>query len=168
MRITNLRKNPVNDTGFLALIERFWIVILGLILATPILLRYLKDSQVKHEVNDTQEQIKLNTSQNLNPLKQQTELNKITSNQYLQTVARNVAANLGTLYQSRGGMFAWLNPRGWTENDTLVYNDLKNLNNPGQVRLVIELYFFLTGKNLREDVSTLLDTELLAKLKFFK
>ncbi|WP_310560620.1 hypothetical protein [Flavobacterium sp.] len=157
-----------DSSGFLAVLERYWYVILGLILATPMLLRYLKDSQVSNEINDTEETIKLNTSKNLDPLKQQLELNKITTNLFYQNMARNVAANLGVLYESRSGFWFWANPRTWTENDQLVYNDLKQLINSGQVKTVSNCYFFLTGKNLREDVTRLLDTELLAKLPLFR
>ncbi|WP_395048385.1 hypothetical protein [Flavobacterium sp.] len=157
-----------DSSGFLAVLERYWYVILGLILATPVVLRYLKDSQVANEVNDTQETIKLNVSKNLDPIQQQSELNKITTSPYYQNMARNVAANLGVLYEVRGGFLSWLNPRTWTENDQLVYNDLKQLKNSGQVKTVSNCYFFLTGKNLREDIIRLLDTELLAKLTLFK
>lgn len=131
------------------------------------MLRYLKDSQVKNEVNDLEETIKLNVAQNLDPIKQQSELNKITTSPFYQNMARNLAHNLGTLYQSRGGFLSWFNPRGWTENDKAVYDDLKMLINKGQVTTVSKCYFFLIGKNLREDVTKLLDAELLAKLPLF-
>lgn len=168
MRVRTQNKNPDTVSGFFDLIQKYWIVILGLIFAIPVVLRYLKDSQVKNEINDTEEQIKLNQAANLDPIKQLVGLNKITTNPYYQNMARNLAHNLGTLYETRGGFFAFLNPRSWTENDTAVYNDLKQLINSGQVKTVSDCYFFLTGKNLREDVIKLLDSELLAKLKLFK
>ncbi|MBF2709248.1 hypothetical protein [Flavobacterium soyangense] len=157
-----------DSSGFLAVLERYWYVILGLIFVTPVILRYLKDSQVANEVNDTQEQIKLNVSKNLDPIQQQVELNKITTSPFYQNMARNVAANLGILYQVRGGFLSWLNPRTWTENDQLVYNDLRQLKNSGQVKTVSNCYFFLTGKNLMEDITRLLDNDLLIKLPLFK
>ena len=164
-RQTNVKNS--NQMGFLAVLERYWLVILGLIIGTPIILRYLKDSQVSNEVNDTQENIKLNVSQNLDPIKQQSELNKITTNVFYQNMARNLAHNLGTLYQARGGFWSYFDYRTWSENDDLVYKDLKQLVNSGQVKTVVSCYFFLTGKNLREDVTKLLDSELLKKLPLF-
>lgn len=167
VRRTNV-KNSVNS-GFLAIIERYWLVILGLILATPVLLRYMKDSQVANETNDTQETIKLNVSKNLDPILQQSELNKITVNPFYQNMARNLAHNLGTIYQVRGSWYDIPSYfRGLTENDKKVYYDLVQLKNSGQVSTVSKCYFFLIGKNLREDVTRLLDPELLAKLPLFK
>ena len=167
MKVAYTKPNPSNQLGFFELIERFWIVILGLILATPVILRYLKDSQVKNEVNDSQEQIKLNVSQNLSPIKQLEGLNKITLNPFYHKLAFSLAHNLGTIYQSRGGFLSFLNPRTWSENDKEVYNDLKKLTNSGQIKTVVKCYFFITGKNLREDVTRLLDSELLKKLPLF-
>jgi hypothetical protein len=163
-RQTNVKNS---NMGFLALIERYWLVLVGLIFATPVILRYLKDSQVNNETNDTQENIKLAVSQNLDPIKQQSELNKITNNPFYQNMARNLAHNLGTVYQARLGFWSFLDPRSWTENDQLIYDDLKLLKNSGQVKTVVSCYFFLTGKNLREDVLKLLDSELLKKLPLF-
>lgn len=168
MRARTQRNEPDTLSGFFDLIKKYWIVILGLIFATPVILRYLKDSQVKNEINDQEEQIKLNQSANLSPISQQSGLNKITTNMFLQNMARSLAHNLGTLYQSKPHWWSILDPRGWTENDKAVYDDLKQLTNSGQIRLVSECYFFLTAKNLKEDVRTLLDTELFSKLPLFK
>jgi predicted histidine transporter YuiF (NhaC family) len=168
--MASVRKTSQNSvhSGFLALIEKYWLVLIGLIVAVPLLLRYMKDAQTSDTVNNVEENIKLNVSKNLDPVKQQSALNAITTSVFYQDMARNVAANLGTLYQVRGGFLSWLNPRTWTENDQLIYNDLKLLKNSGQVKTVSNCYFFLTGKNLREDIIKLLDSELLAKLPLFR
>ncbi len=165
LRKTN-SKSLVNS-GFLDIIERYWMVLLGLVLAVPVVLRYLKDSQVKNEVNDLEEQIKLNDAINLSPITQLSALNKITTNQTYHNWARSLAHNLGTLYQTKG-FWSFLDPKGWTENDQNVYDLLVNVQNAGQKRTLSELYFTLTSKNLNEDVVRLLDDELLKKLPLFK
>jgi hypothetical protein len=154
--------------GFLAVIERYWIVLVGLILATPVVLRYLKDSQVKNEINDTQEQIKLNASANLTPLTQLAGMNKITTNVAYHNWALQLAKDLGTLYTSRASWWnLWDKLRGATENDKDVYNSLIQINNQSQKRVLNELYFFLVQRNLNEDVMTYLDPEFLKKLPLF-
>lgn len=165
VRRTNAQ-NSVNS-GFLAIIERYWLVIVGLILATPFVLRYMKDSDVKNEINDVEEEIKLNSAQNLSPITQLSGMRKITTNTAYHTWALGLAQHLGTLYSARS---SW-NPFDWarslTENDKEVYELLKNVQNTGQKRILTELYFFLVQKNLNEDVVKLLDKELLAKLPLF-
>lgn len=167
VRRTNVQ-NSVNS-GFLAVIERYWYVIIALILATPVILRYLKDANTDGEANDAEEQIKLNAIANLSPITQLTGMNKITTNQGYHKWALSLASNLGTLYASRA---SWYSVSDWfraaTENDEKVYNILKQVQNTGQKRILNELYFFLIQKNLNEDVIKLLDPELLAKLPLFR
>jgi hypothetical protein len=163
------RTNAQNSvsSGFLAIIERYWLVIVGLILAVPFILRYLKDANTQGEENDSEEEIKLNAIANMSPITQLSGMNKITTNQAYHTWALGLAQHLGTLYSARS---SW-NPFDWarslTENDKEVYDLLKNVQNTGQKRILTELYFFLVQKNLNEDVVKLLDKELLAKLPLF-
>jgi hypothetical protein len=166
-RTTRKTRNSVNS-GFLSIIERYWLVIIGLIVGTPFLLRYLKDSSVKNYTNDLQEQIKTNATANLSPITQLSGMNKITTNKAYHDWALSLAKDLGTLYSSRASwysIFDWT--RSLTENDTAVYNSLKQVSNTGQKRILGELYFFLVQRNLNEDVVKLLDKELLAKLPLF-
>lgn len=166
-RANNLRNST--NSGFLSFIERFWVVILGLIIFTPVLLRYLKDASVKNQTNDAEEEIKLTATANLSPITQLVGMNKITTNQGYHKWALSLSQNLGTLYSNRGKWYdipSWL--RSLTENDKKVYELLKNVTNTSQKRILNELYFFLVQRNLNEDVTTLLDPELLIKLPMFR
>lgn len=164
VRRTN--KNPVSS-GFLSIIERYWIVLLGLVFAVPMLFRYLKDSQTADTVNNAQENIKALQVQNLDVTTQLQGLNKITTRLDIQNIARNTAINLGVVI----GTSSWLdlfNYKTWTENDQLVFDELKKIKQPSSVILTAKCYQFLTSRNLMDDVKKYLDSELLAQLPLFK
>ncbi|TRX16737.1 hypothetical protein [Flavobacterium franklandianum] len=158
---------PVNK-GFFAIIERYWLVILGLILLIPVLFRYLKDSNTKSEVNEVEEQIKLNNVVNLSPVTQLEALSKIEPNQAYHNWARSIAHHLGTLYLNQGNWYDFANPKSMTENDQEAYKLLAQITNTGQKKILSELYFTLTARNLSTDVTSLLDKEFLIKLKLFR
>lgn len=166
LRQTNV-KNSVHS-GFLAIIERYWLVLLGLIVATPILLRYMNDANSQAKVNDAKNENRLNEVANMSPITQLSAMNKITTNSAYHVWAQKIAADLGTLYSARAKWYSFFDFfRSITENDTALYNDLKDVTNPGQKRILTDLYFVLTSKNLTEDVITYLDTEYLKKLPLF-
>ena len=160
-------QNPVGS-GFFGFIEKNWVILLGLIFAVPLIYRYFQDADTKSEVNEVEEQIKLNNVVNLSPSTQLSALNKVTTNQFYHNLARSLANNLGTLHLNQGHWYDFLNPKSWSENDADVYNSLRQITNTGQKRIVSELYFILTARNLSTDVSTLLDKDLLIKLPLFK
>lgn len=155
--------------GVLELIKTYWFVILGLFLAIPFLIRYLRDANTDITINNQQEDEKLIKVQNQNPTTQKQGLDKITTREDLQLIARNVAYNFGTSIQTKdAGWTAFLNPRGWTENDEKAYNQLKKINYATSRDLVAKCYYFLTRRNLYDDVKTLLDEEYQKKLPLFK
>lgn len=163
-------KKPSNG-GFLDIVERYWLVLLGLIIGYPIIMRYFQDASTKDVVNKAQEAEKVLVSQNSNPVTQLQELNKITTNTFYHNVARNVAIDLGTNILTKEKTFwdfAWLNPTAWTENDAKIYNQLKILNSSGQVKTVSLCYYILTRRNLMDDVKQYLDSAELNKLPLFK
>lgn len=163
-------KNTVqNQSGVLELIKQYWFVILGLFLVVPFLIRYLKDANTDITINNQQEDEKLIKAQNENPTTQKQGLDKITTRTDLQDIARNIAYNLGTSIQTKdAGWTAFLNPRGWTENDEKAYNQLKKINYATSRDLVAKCYYYLTRRNLYDDVKTLLDEEYQKKLPLFK
>ncbi|MFV8389802.1 hypothetical protein [Flavobacterium sp. LB1P71] len=167
-RQRNSQNNPQNG-GFLQILKDYWFVILGLFLVVPFLIRYLKDSNTLITVNNQQEEEKLYKAQNENPVTQLTGLNAITTRVELHDIARNIAFNLGTSVQTKDASWSsWFNPRGWTENDEKAYNQLKKINYVASRDLVTKCYYFLTRRNLMDDVKTLLDDEYKAKLPLFK
>ncbi|TRX29649.1 hypothetical protein FNW25_01435 [Flavobacterium franklandianum] len=164
----NARTQSPVGSGFFGFIERYFAVILGLIIALPFLYRFFQNENTKTEVNEVEEQIKLNNVVNLSPITQLDALNKVSKNQSYHNWARSLANNFGTLQLNQNHWYDWANPKTWTENDTDLYNSLKQITNTGQKRILSELYFILTARNLSTDVSTLLDKNLLIKLPLFK
>lgn len=168
MSTRNIRtQNPVSS-GFFGFLEKYGLVLLGLIFAIPFVYRYIQDSNTKTEQNEVEEQIKLNNVVNLSPVTQLDALNKITTNQVYHNWARSLANNFGTLQLNQNHWYDFLNPKSWSENDNEIYNSLRQITNTGQKRILSELYFVLTARNLSTDVSTLLDKDLLIKLPLFK
>lgn len=171
MATLNRRKEPLKLGGFLDYVERYWLVLLGLIIGYPIIMRYFKDASTKSEINNQEEKEKLLVSASNNPVLQVKELNHVTTNYFYQNLARNVAKDLGTnIATKEAGFwdFKWLNPATWTENDKKIYDSLKQLVNTGQVKTVANCYYVLTRRNLYDDVKQYLDDELLNKLPLFK
>ncbi|RTY69691.1 hypothetical protein [Flavobacterium sp. LB2P53] len=153
------------------ILKDYWYVILGLFLVVPFLIRYLKDANTSITVNNQQEEEKLYQAQNENPITQLVGLNAITSRIDLQDIARNVAFHLGTNVRTKEvGFFdsSFWSPKGWTENDEKAYNELKKINYVSSRDLVTKCYYFLTRRNLNDDVKELLDNEYKTKLPLFK
>jgi len=171
MAIERNARKPSSNGGFLDIVERYWLVLLGLIIGYPIIMRYFQDAGTKDAINKADEAEKVLISKNDNPVTQLQELNKITTNSFYHNVARNVAKDLGTNISTKEKSFFdfyWLNPSSWTENDSKVYEQLKILTNSGQVKVVVSCYYVLTRRNLYDDVKQYLDDDLLIKLPLFK
>jgi len=153
-------KNPDNK-GFLYIIEKYWLVILGFLFVLPIIQRYYQDAQQKGSANILDNEVKDLKNQNKTPQTQQIALDKITRRVDVQTIARNLAHHLGTIY-------SFYDPRHWSENDELAYKELAKIKQPTTVTLVSQCYFLLTGEKLIDDVKRLLDQKYLDKLPLFR
>lgn len=168
----NRQRTQTNgENSFLNMLQRYWFVLLALILGIPYLIRYYKNQAVTDIVNDVVQDEKEIVAQNQNPVTQLQGLNKITTRVDLQTIARNVAYNLGTSIRTKEVTplsLAWWNPKGFTENDEKTYNQLKKINYASSRDLVAKCYYFLTRRNMFDDVRELLDDEYKAKLPLFK
>lgn len=165
----NVRK-PSSNGGFLDIVERYWVVLLGLIIGYPIIMRYFQDASTKDTINKQEEKEKLLVSANQNPVDQLTELNKITANTFYHNLSRNIAISFGTnVLTKESDFFTYLfNPSVWTESDEEAYNQLKPLVSAGQVKIVTQCYYVFTRRNLMDDVKTYLDKKYLEKLPLFK
>ncbi|MDI5898743.1 hypothetical protein [Flavobacterium yafengii] len=164
-------QNGSQNGGFLQILKDYWFVILGLFLVIPFLIRYLKDANTSITVNNQQEEEKLYKAQNENPVTQLVGLNAITTRVELHDIARNIAFNLGTNIRAKEVGFwdaSFWNPKGWTENDEKAYNQLKKINYASSRDLVAKCYYFMTRRNLMDDVKRLLDDEYKSKLSLFK
>jgi hypothetical protein len=161
--------NNSRNRPFLEVLNQYWFVILGIVLGLPYLIRYYKNQGTVDIVNDVVQDEKVIKAQNENPTTQLAGLLKITSRVELHEIARNIAYNFGTSIQTKDASWSsWLNPRGWTENDEKAYYQLKRINHASSRDLVAKCYYFMTRRNLMNDVKTLLDEELRAKLPLFK
>lgn len=166
-----MRNNRQQSTvsPFMEFIKKYWLIMVGVALAFPYILRYLKDAETQDLINKREENEKQLASANQNPLSQLAELNKITTDPFYHNIARNVAVHLGYDIQTKdASWFDFLNPYGWTENDEKAYNELKKIINSGQKRTVTACYYVLTRRNLADDVKKVLDSDLLIKLPLFK
>jgi hypothetical protein len=171
--VVRQRNSSLNSSngGFLEVLKNYWFVILGLFLVVPFLIRYLKDANTGITINNMQEDEKIIKEKASNPVTQLQGLQAITTRTDLHEIARNIAYNLGTnLRTKEAGILDadWWNPRSWTENDEKAYNQLKKINYVASRDLVIKCYYFLTRRNLMDDVKKLLDEQYKAKLPLFK
>jgi hypothetical protein len=156
--------SPVMD-----FLKKYGLIIVGLLVGFPYLLRFYKDQQTLDTINNLEESDKVLAAQNVNPTISQMGLDKITSRLDLQNIARNVAYHLGTSIQTKNASWvSWLNPRGWSENDEKAFQQLKLINYATSLDLVVKCYYFLTQRNLLTDVRTLLDEEYKKQLPLFK
>lgn len=161
--------NYKSDNPFFDFIKQYFLVIIGLIVAIPFILKYYKKQEGEFKEADLVADEKTLEVANENPVTRLQGLNKITDRVDLQDIARNIAYNFGTnIRVKNSGFIAMLDPRGWTENDEKAYNQLKKINYIKSRDLVIKLYYFQTRRNLMNDVKTLLDEEYINKLPLFK
>jgi hypothetical protein len=142
-----------------------WFILAIVCLGLPYLYRYYK---AQFQLN-TEQDLSLEKSQNwlanLNPTIQQTKAIKITNNIEVQVAAKKLAHDLGTKYSDTNSMWSWINPKGWTENDTQVLNTLLKYRNfyPQLQRLYHDCY--TNSRNLSDDVLNLLDEAELKRLR---
>lgn len=161
--------NSGGSSPLMEFIKKYALILGVLVLGFPYLMRYFKDQETEDVVNNNQEEEKKSAVQVQNPTTQLTGLNKITTRTELHDIARNVAFHLGTNIQIKNASWgSWLNPRGWTENDEKAYLELKRINYPASLDLVVKCYYYLTQRNMLDDVKKLLDEEYKKKLPLFK
>ncbi|WP_026713655.1 hypothetical protein [Flavobacterium daejeonense] len=170
MAIDRNSKKPSDNGGFLATVERYWLVLLGLVIGYPIIMRYFQDAGTKDLINKQEEQEKVLASAVQNPVTQLQELNKITTNTYYHNIARDIAVAFGTdVLNKEASIWTWLsNPSSWTENDEKAYLALLPIVNSGQQKVIVQLYYVLTRRDLNYDVKKYLDKKYLDKLPLFK
>jgi hypothetical protein len=167
----NIRNKSAPNASILETLQKYWFLLLVIILGIPYLIRYYKNQAVTDIVNDVVQNEKEIVAQNQNPTTQLQGLNKITTRIDLHEIARNIAYNFGTSVRTKETTImnlSWWNPKGWTENDEKAYNQLKKINYASSRDLVAKCYYFLTRNNLYDDVKNLLDEEYRSKLPLFK
>jgi len=143
-----------------------WIifVVVLTIIAFP-LWRFIKSQIQKNQEKTASIEKTEKFISNQNPITQQFRADQITKDKTVQMRARNIAKNLGTIYSDTNSMWSWLNPKGWTENDKQVADDLiKGRNN---YKLIQRLYFecYSNSRNLNNDILEFLDTDELKRVQ---
>ena len=141
------------------------LTILGLFMLVPFVYRYFKSQFVKNQEQDNELEKDKKWLLNSNATTQQQRADKITKFRELQTVAKQLAHDLGTLYSDQNSWLSWTNYKGWTENDEEVKKALIKwrLYYPTLKRLYSEVYS--NSRNLTTDVVSLLDKDDLTELR---
>lgn len=106
-----------------------------------------------------------NLADNNDPIIQQSKADSITTRKDVQQSAKSLAYDLGTKYSDNGHWYDFLKPSGWTENDVKVADNLirQRLN----YKYLQLLYYncYSNGRNLSDDILTLLDSDQLERVK---
>lgn len=171
MAIDRNNKKPSESGGFLATVERYWLVLLGLIIGYPIIMRYFRDAGTKDKINNIEENEKVLVKVTQNPVTQIDELNKVTTNTYYHNIARGIAVSFHTdvLTKENDTFFASLfSPSTWVVDHAKAFFNLNAIKNTGQKTVVTKLYYILTRRDLNYDVKNKLKDEYLNKLPLFK
>jgi hypothetical protein len=153
--------------------QRFWrwdnwqcylVVIAIPVIAFP-LYRFIQRQSLKNEENNADIEKETQLLENSDPVKQQESANKITPNKSIQAYAREVGVKLGTFYSDAGNWWDFLNPRGWTEDDSRVADIIIYQRN--NYALMQKLYnkCYSNSRNLSNDLLTLLDKNELKRVQ---
>jgi hypothetical protein len=169
-------KEPHFMTKLMTFLEKYWLVIGGILIAFPLLKRYLAKQQelgLEQQKTLLLDNIKQNTQivketkfyNNLDPKLQLTSRQKITAAKELWAISTKIANDFGVIYSDDNGFFDFLNPRGWTENDKAIADTLIKYRN--YFDKLEKLYFEVdtNSRNLRKDILKYLDAGELKRLR---
>lgn len=128
-----------------------WLVVLGCILAYPLITSYMRSQEAKDKVRASDDELKQLEFISSNPKLLQTALDEITLNKTYQSVAKEIYHHLGYAY-------SWYDPRRWSENDEEIYKLLRQFEYiPVEVS---DCYFIVSkGRMLRNDLMKVLDSK---------
>lgn len=153
--------------------QKFWrwdnwqvylVVIVIPLIGFPLYRFFIKQLQKNTEVQ-TQVQQEQQLLENQDPIKQQVLADSITPSKSVQSYTKEVAAKLGTQFSDAGHWYDFLNPRGWTEDDTRVADIIIYQRNNYQ--LMVKLYnkCYSNSRSLSKDLYTFLDNDQLLRIK---
>lgn len=170
----NAQDNALNDA--LDFIKRNWLIITGLLVAVPYIMRYLKAQAQKTETANQELILKQKIEsgdiiketklfENASPLTQKQKRLKITGSSELWAASTSLAHDFGYKYSDSGKWYDVLNPRGWTENDASIRNTLLKYRN--YFSILEKLYYEVdtNSRNLRNDILKDLDKTELALVR---
>lgn len=135
-------------SGIASFFSGRWIWLIGLFLAYPFIVAYMRRQEAKDKIRASKDELK-----NLEAIKNDPKLLQealdLVADRDLQIIAKAVYHHLGYAY-------SWYDPRRWTENDKEVYDLLKNFN-PIPFELTEAYFVISTGRHLHDDLAKVLD-----------
>jgi len=151
-------KKSETDGSFFGAIKRNWYVVLLLFLAYPFIVSYMRRQEAKDKVRASEDELKALEVITANPRLLNEELNKITTDKALHTVATELFHHLGYAYPL-------YDPRRWSENDEAIFLLLNQFSEvPYEL---IQLYFVVSkGRHLRTDCLKVLDDKYYKQLNW--
>lgn len=102
--------------------------------------------------------------ENLQPAVLLNKLDRITPRRDLQNIARQLSHDLGVRYSDNLDWWSFFDPRGWTENDELVANNLIKYKDHYNT-LALCYYQITNSRSLRNDVIKLLDNDQVTRVR---
>jgi hypothetical protein len=167
--IINRTKSQANTVWLFDFLQKYWLVILGVIVCYPLLKKwYDKFTQDAEEkaLEDAEKDLKIAVS---NPMTKEIELNKITPRKEVHDIAESLAVWLGTNKQTKdASWYTWITePMSNFENEKETINELLKVKQVTTVPLVIGCYYVITRRDLKADLKKYLSTSDLKKVPLF-
>lgn len=174
------KNNSFDFDAPMEFLQKYWFVILGLLVAVPWIKNYLAEMATKNKkdalanvveeketIYETNKEIKL--IENKNPLTQKQKRLKITGSSELWAASEKLSSDFGFAIQDTGDWYDFAKPRKWTENDESIRNTLLKYRN--YFTQLEKLYFQVDtpSRSLRADILKYLDkNELILVRKALK
>ncbi|MGL3000507.1 hypothetical protein [Flavobacterium sp. RSSB_23] len=162
------KNNSFDWDASMQFLQKYWIVILGLIIAVPWIQNYLEEMKTKNQNDKLENDVeKIETKKavekeiklldNKNPLTQKQKRLKITGSSELWAASEKLASDFGFAIQDSGDWWDFAKPRKWTENDESIRNTLLKYRN--YFSILEKLYFQVDtdSRSLRADILKYLD-----------
>lgn len=159
MQRRNNKKGPVQNV--LDFLQRNWLVLLGCIVAYPLVVRLMRMAEAKDKVAEADAQTKEQEALNKIPSAQRQALNEITSNTGYHVAAKSIFDDTGFAYD-------WYDPRRWSENDKAVFDAIDK--SPCGINIddtLIDCYALISGnRHLFNDLKQVLDEDYFNQLNW--
>ncbi|MFH7010288.1 hypothetical protein ACHRV5_00365 [Flavobacterium sp. FlaQc-52] len=166
--ITNRTKSQANTVWLFDFLQKYWIIIVGIILCYPLLKKwYEKFTQDAEEkaLENAEKDLKIAVS---NPVTREIELAKITPRKEVHNIAESLAVWLGTDKQTKEDYWSWFtHPFSNFENEKETINQLLKVKQIETVPLVVRCYYVITRRDLKADLKKYLSNSDLKKVPLF-
>jgi hypothetical protein len=167
--LTSRTKSQANTVWLFDFLQKYWILITGIILFYPLLKKwydkFTQDAEEK-ELENAENDLRIAVS---NPMTKEVELTKITPRKEVHDIAESLAVWLGTNKQTKDApWYTWVTePFSNFENEKETINELLKVKQVNTVPLVIGCYYVITRRDLKADLKKYLSTSDLRKVPLF-